>query len=88
MDSITVTNQIKELILSKIDPQASIEIINETHKHIKHKGYTEGKYHFVLNISSQKLSAMRKISSHKEIFRAIDNLMPYIHALSIKIKPE
>ncbi|MED7819223.1 MULTISPECIES: BolA/IbaG family iron-sulfur metabolism protein [unclassified Francisella] len=88
MDSITVTNQIKELILSKIDPQASVEIINETHKHIKHRGYTEGKYNFVLNISSQKLSAMRKISSHKEIFKAIDNLMPYIHALSIKIKPE
>lgn len=88
MDSITVTNQIKDLILSKIDPQANIQIINETHKHVKHKGYTEGKYHFALNISSEKLSTMKKISSHKEIYRAVNDLMPYIHALSIKIKPE
>ncbi|ASG67575.1 hypothetical protein fh0823_02340 [Francisella halioticida] len=88
MDSITVTNKIKELILSKIDPQANIKIINETHKHVKHKGYTEGKYHFAINISSDKLNTMRKISSHKEIYKAINNLMPYIHALSIKIRPE
>jgi BolA protein len=88
MDSITVTNQIKELILSKIDTQASIEIINETHKHVKHKGYSEGKYHFALTISSEKLSSMRKISSHKEIYRAVNDLMPYIHALSIRIKAE
>lgn len=88
MDSTTVAEQIKSQILSKIDPQATIDVIDETHKHVKHKGYIAGKYHFNLNIRSQKLNDMRKISAHKNIFKAVDNLMQHIHALSIKIKPE
>lgn len=88
MDNTTVATQIKDKILSQVDSQANIEIIDETHKHMKHKGFTEGKYHFIINISSQKLNSMRKISAHKEIFKSVDYLMPYIHALSIKIKPE
>ncbi|AIT09008.1 cell division protein BolA [Candidatus Francisella endociliophora] len=88
MDSTTVATQIKTQILSQVDPQASIETIDETHKHIRHKGYTAGKYHFTLSIKSHKLNSMRKISAHKEIFNAVNDLMPYIHALSIKIKPE
>ncbi|ALB01861.1 cell division protein BolA [Francisella persica ATCC VR-331] len=88
MDSTTVADQIKTQILSKVEPQAIIEVIDETHKHVKHKSYTQGKYYFVLNINSQKLSTITKIQSHKQIFKAVEDLMPYIHALSIKIKPE
>ncbi|MBK2357638.1 BolA family protein [Francisella hispaniensis] len=88
MDSTTVAQQIKIEILSKVEPQAIIEIIDETHKHVKHRGYTQGKYHFILNITSQKLSTITKIQAHKQIFKAVEDLMPHIHALSIKIKPE
>ena len=88
MDSSTVAEQIKIRILSKVEPQAIIEVIDETYKHLKHKGYTQGKYHFILNITSQKLSTITKIQAHKQIFKAVEDLMPYIHALSIKIKPE
>ncbi|MDE4970009.1 cell division protein BolA, partial [Francisella tularensis subsp. holarctica] len=52
MDSTTVAQQIKTQILSKVEPQAIIEIIDETHTHVKHRGYTQGKYHFILNITS------------------------------------
>ncbi|MDE4988657.1 cell division protein BolA, partial [Francisella tularensis subsp. holarctica] len=37
---------------------------------------------------SQKISTINKIQAHKQIFKAVVDLMPYIHALSIKIKPE
>lgn len=88
MDSTTVADQIKTQILFKVEPQAIIEVIDETYKHVKHRGYNQGKYHFVLNINSQKLSTITKIQAHKQIFKAVEDLMPYIHALSIKIKPE
>ncbi|WP_150465848.1 BolA/IbaG family iron-sulfur metabolism protein [Francisella sp. SYW-2] len=88
MDSTAVATQIKSEILSKIDSQALIEVIDETHKHTKHKGFVEGKYHYVINISSKKLSDSSKIKAHKEVFKSVEKLMPYIHALSIKIKPE
>ncbi|AJI74189.1 bolA-like family protein [Francisella philomiragia subsp. philomiragia ATCC 25015] len=88
MDSTTLANEIKNKILSELDPLATIEIIDETHKHAKHRGFIEGKYHYLVNVSSKKLSDMAKIKAHKEIFRCTQSLMPQIHALSIKIKPE
>ncbi|MDE4994772.1 BolA family transcriptional regulator, partial [Francisella tularensis subsp. holarctica] len=44
--------------------------------------------HFILNITSQKLRTITKIQAHKQIFKAVEDLIPYIHALSINIKPE
>ena len=88
MNKSDLIKNIDKNLLSKVDSQADIKIIDETHKHQKHKGYVEGKYHFLLEIDSGKLSSMSKISAHKSIYKALDELMPFIHALSIKIKSE
>ena len=88
MNKSDLINNIHKNLLSKVDFQADIKIIDETHKHQKHKGYIEGKYHFLLEIDSSKLSSMSKISAHKSIYKAVDELMSFIHALSIKIKLE
>ena len=88
MSKSELINDIHKNLLSKVDSQAGIKIIDETHKHQKHKGYIEGKYHFLLEIDSSKLSSMSKISVHKSIYKALDEFMPFIHALSIKIKSE
>lgn len=87
MDSSTVATKLKEQILLNLDPKANITIVDETYKHLKHKGYTPGKYHFLLNINSQKLNDMKKINSHRQIYKVANELMPYIHALAIKIGP-
>lgn len=85
MDENTLINIIKLNLLSKLDKNAEINIIDETHKHKKHKGFIEGKRHFDLVINSVKLSSMSKINAHKSIYKALDDVMQYIHALSIKI---
>jgi len=88
MNKSALINQIKQCLLAQVDSQADIKIIDETHLHQKHKGYIEGKYHFLLEIESSKLNSMSKILAHKSIYKAVDELMPFIHALSIKIKSE
>lgn len=88
MDKSALINQIKLCLLAEVDSLADIKIIDETHLHQKHKGFIEGKYHFLLEINSTKLSSMSKISAHKSIYKAVDKLMSFIHALSIKIKSE
>ncbi len=88
MNKSDLINNIHINILTKIDSQADIKIIDETHKHKKHKGYIEGKYHFLVEITSSKLRSISKISAHKNIYKAVDELMPFIHAFSIKIKSE
>ena len=88
MNKSVLIDQIQQCLLARVDSQADIKIIDETHMHKKHKGYIEGKYHFLLEINSSKLSSMNKISAHKSIYKAIDEIMPFIHAFSIKIKSE
>ena len=85
MDALDVSVKIKENILLKIDSSAVIDIIDETYKHEQHKGFQKSKYHFLLEIKSDKLASMTRVKSHKEIFNSVNELMPYIHALSIKI---
>lgn len=88
MDKSALIDKIKQNLHTNIDSQADIKIIDETYKHTKHKGYVEGKYHLLLEINSDKLNAMSKISAHKNIYNTVNELMPYIHALSIKLKSE
>lgn len=85
MDKSVLANEIRQRLLTKIDSKADIKIIDETHKHKKHKGFIEGKRHFVLEITSDKLTSVSKINAHKHIYKALDDVMQYIHALSIKI---
>ena len=86
MNAQILATEIKQQILSKLDSNSKIKITDETHKHIKHKGYINGKYHFLLEIESDKLNKLKKIASHKEIYKVVSPQMDYIHALSIKIK--
>ncbi|AJC48987.1 BolA/IbaG family iron-sulfur metabolism protein [Allofrancisella guangzhouensis] len=88
MDISTLVDQIEQCILSKLDSKANIKISDETYKHVKHKSYTEGKYHLFLEIESNKLNSISKLSSHKQVYASLGDLMAYVHALSIKIKPE
>jgi BolA protein len=85
MDESTLIEKIRQSLLKDIDSAAFIKIIDETHKHKKHKGFIEGKRHFALEIASDKLNSISKIKAHKSIYKAIDPLMEHIHALSIKI---
>ena len=85
MDKSALTEEIRKSLLKNIDPKVDIKIIDETHKHKKHKGFIEGKRHFALEISSEELSSLSKINAHKNIYKAVDSIMEHIHALSIKI---
>ncbi len=85
MTAVEISTKIKESICSKIDENAQINIIDETHKHQKHKGFVEGRYHFLVEIKSDILASVSRVKSHKQIFSSIDELMPFIHAFSIKI---
>ncbi|APC97343.1 BolA/IbaG family iron-sulfur metabolism protein [Francisella frigiditurris] len=85
MNSSAIATEIKQNILEKIDSNAEINIVDETHKHKKHKGFIEGKYHFLIEINSKELNNLSRLKAHQEIYKSLGNLMQYIHALSIKL---
>ena len=61
-------NQLSKKIENKLLEDASIKdvkIIDNTHKHLKHKSHQKGKFHIKLEINSQILKKTNKIKSNK-----------------------
>ncbi len=82
-------NYLQNEIISKLEKAFSpqeIELIDETHKHKKHKHFQEGKRHFLLIITSAQLKSLPTLKAHQAIYNCLGDLMKdKIHALSIKI---
>ncbi len=63
-----------------------IEILDNTHKHKKHKFFIKNKFHITIIIDSEDLKGQSKINSHKRIMKILSaELKNHIHALEIKI---
>ncbi len=78
----------KEIIdkLEKAFSPSTLELIDETHKHQKHKQFQAGKSHFKLRIASEQLSSLSTLKAHQAIYTCLGELMQtQIHALSIQI---
>ena len=66
---------------------SEIEILDNTHKHKKHKTFQKNKFHITLTIDSKELRLLNKVEAHKKIMKILSNeLKTKIHALEIKIK--
>tara|TARA_B100001123_G_C14679061_1_gene776640 strand:- start:164 stop:418 length:255 start_codon:yes stop_codon:yes gene_type:complete len=66
---------------------SKIEILDNTHKHKKHKTFQKDKFHITLIIDSEELRLLNKVEAHKKIMKILSNeLRTQIHALEIKIK--
>ena len=72
--------------LEKAFSPTYFKLIDETHKHQKHRQFQEGKSHFKLHIASEKFSILSTVKAHQEIYGCLSELMSSkIHALSIQI---
>ena len=64
-----------------------VEILDNTHKHIKHKSLKKNQFHLTLKIESEELRLLSKLDAHKKIMKILsEELKNQIHALEIKIK--
>jgi len=76
--------KIRERIKAALEPD-SLEIVDESHKHIGHAGARDGRGHFQVTIVSGKFKGLPPIQRHRLIYDAVGDLMESdIHALSIK----
>lgn len=62
-----------------------LEVIDESHKHVGHRGAGEGSGHFAVTIVSPQFSNQPLIQRHRMVYAALNELMnTVIHALSIQ----
>ena len=66
-----------------------LDVIDETHKHVKHKQFTPGKHHIKIIISADELTDIPTIQAHRKIYNALGTLMhTTLHAVSIHIRAQ
>ena len=64
-----------------------IDIIDNSHKHRKHKSFSPEKFHLHLKIKSLYLSSISRVNAQKTIMKILkDDLSKKIHALEISIE--
>ncbi len=79
-----------EEICEKINNQIKIEdikIVDNSHKHRRHKSFTPNKFHLHLKIKSLYLNSISRVSAQKMIMKILSqDLKTKIHALEISIE--
>ena len=78
--------EIKQKLKKNINLE-NIEIIDNSHKHKKHKFFSANKFHLELKIKSQYLNSISRLSAQKKIMKILEkDLKNKIHAIEIKIE--
>ena len=79
-----------EKIIKKLKKEIEIEdieIVDNSHKHKKHKSFKPNKFHLHLKIKSLYLNSISRVSAQKKIMKILkDELSNEIHALEINIE--
>ena len=82
-------NNFFEDIISKLKKEIEIEqieIVDNSHKHVKHKSFSPDKFHLHLKIKSLYLNSLSRVTAQKEIMKVLKyELSNRIHALEISI---
>ena len=77
-------------IISKLKKEIEIEqieIVDNSHKHVKHKSFSPEKFHLHLKIKSLYLNSLSRVTAQKEVMKVLkDELSSKIHALEISIE--
>ena len=77
-------------IIKKLKKEIEIEnlkIIDNSHKHKKHKFFSSEKFHLHLKVKSRYLNSIARIEAQKKIMKILkEDLKTKIHALEISIE--
>ena len=83
-------NNFFEDIIAKLKNEIEIEqieIVDNSHKHVKHKSFSPDKFHLHLKIKSLYLNSLSRVTAQKEVMKVLkDELSNKIHALEISIE--
>ena len=83
-------NNFFEDIITKLKKEIEIErieIVDNSHKHVKHKSFSPDKFHLHVKIKSLYLNSLSRVLAQKKVMKVLkDELSKKIHALEISIE--
>lgn len=78
--------RIRTRLETEFAPQ-TLEIVDDSHKHVGHAGAMDGKGHFSVRITSKRFSGVKPLERHRMVYAALGDLMDTdIHALQVIAK--
>ena len=78
--------EIKKKLLNKLKIE-NLEIIDNSHRHKRHKFFSPDKFHIHLKIKSLYLSSLPKLVAQKMIMKTLEeDFKSKLHALEISIE--
>lgn len=74
----------RELLTAAFAPR-SMQVVDDSHRHVGHVGAQDGRGHFTVEIVSDVFHGMAPLACHRAIYAALGEMMSTdIHALSIR----
>lgn len=65
----------------------SLEIEDQSHRHVGHEGVRDGRGHFSVDVVSPAFAGMAPLARHRAVYAAVGALMETdIHALAIRAR--
>lgn len=87
MSTAATRSQRIEATLTAAFPDATFELVDDSHLHRGHAGARDGKGHFRLTITSEAFADQGPLARHRKVFAALQALLETdIHALSIEAR--
>ena len=82
-----IEKRIKNKLISDIDP-TEISVINQSHLHKGHDGYSPNS-HFSVKVISHQFKGKSRLDRHKMVYNSLKGKMGNeLHALAIKTKEQ
>ena len=76
-------DRIRLLLELAFEPE-SLQVEDDSHKHVGHEGAKSGLGHFSVSIVSSHFNSMKMLARHRAVYTALDDMMiTDIHALAI-----
>lgn len=73
-----------QLLLEQAFEPESLEVEDDSHKHVGHEGAKSGLGHFSVAIVSAQFNGLKMLERHRAVYAALDDMMKTdIHALAI-----
>lgn len=72
--------------LQALQPR-SLEVVDDSHRHVGHEGARDGRGHFSVDIVSEAFAGLAPLARHRRVYAALGDMMQTdIHALSIRAR--
>jgi BolA protein len=77
-------DRLESRLRAALEP-ASLQVVDDSHRHAGHAGAADGRGHFTVTVVSERFRGLTVVRRHRLVYAAVGDMMTTdVHALSIQ----